>query len=64
MFSYTQLINPSTPLTFDYIPDCLTTAQIPFASSANEERKMLNIDAAKAAKALFEQASLDNIRCV
>ena len=64
MFSYTQLINPSVPLAFDYIPAHLTTAQIPFAPSANEERKMLDIDAATAAKALFEQASLDRISLV
>ena len=42
MFSYTQLINPSVPLAFDYIPTHLTTAKIPFAPSANEERKMLD----------------------
>lgn len=64
MFSYTQLINPSVPLAFDYIPTHLTTAKIPFAPSANEERKMLDIDAATAAKALFEQASLDHISLV
>ena len=64
MFSYTQLINPSVPLAFDYIPTHLTTAKIPFAPSANEERKMLDIDAAAAAKALFEQASLDRISLV
>lgn len=52
MFSYTQLINPSVPLAFDYIPPHLTTAQIPFAPSVNEERKMLDIDAATAAKAI------------
>ena len=64
MFSYTQLINPSVPLAFDYIPDRLVTAHIPFAPSVNEERKMLHIDAAKAAKSLFEQASFDHLSLV
>lgn len=64
MFSYTQLINPSTPLSFDYIPDSLVTAHIPFAPSTSEERKMLYTDAATAAKNLFEQASLDHISLV
>lgn len=61
MFSYTQLINPSAPLAFDYIPDHLTTAHIPFSPSANEERRQLESAAAAAAEALFRQASLDDI---
>lgn len=64
MFSYTQLINPSVPLAFDYIPDHLVTAHIPFAPSVNNERKMLYIDAAQAAKSLFEQASFDHLSLV
>ena len=61
MFYYTQLINPSSPLAFDYVPESLTTAQIPFSPSANYERRQLDCVAASAAEALFAQASLDNI---
>lgn len=64
MFSYIQLINPSFPLSFDYIPDSLITAPIPFAPFTKEERKMLDADAAQAAENLFAQASLDHISLV
>ena len=65
MFSYTQLINPSVPLAFDYIPTHLTTAKIPFAPSANEERKMLDIDAASIDQLenfIFKQSFLQFVR--
>lgn len=64
MVSYTQLINSSIPLAFDYVPEHLISTPIPFAPFTKEERKLLSIDAAKAAEALFKQAALDHISLV
>ena len=59
---YLILVNRNHTLNSDYIPENLTTPNIEFASSAADEEKRMQGEAAKALEQLFKGAKKENIK--
>jgi len=53
MISYTDLINRACPLTADYIPPDLIPCDFPFLASWDDQKRLLQKEAALMAKQLF-----------
>lgn len=56
MFSCTQLVNRSHKLPHAYIPENLTEPDIPFHAPSGDPKRLLQMQAARAAEELFRQA--------
>ena len=61
MSYYPVLVNKTHLLPFDYIPDDLEEAGIPFCAPPGSEKRLLRRKASKAAGRLFTQAALDKM---
>ena len=61
MTSYTILINRNHPLPKDFLPDFLTEPVIPFSAPPNDQKRLLQKEAALAVTLLFDQAASEGI---
>lgn len=64
MVSYPLLVNKSNPLSSYYVPNDLTEPCIPFSAPPNDERRLMQADAAAAVTGLFTQAALDGMKLI
>ena len=61
MFSYEMLVNCENRLPEDFVPPSLAAPDIAFAAEPSDEKRFLEIRAAKHAKRLFDAAKAEGI---
>ena len=61
MFSYEMLVNCENRLPEDFVPPSLAAPNIAFAAEPSDEKRFLEVRAARHAKRLFDAAKADGI---
>ena len=61
MFSYEMLVNCENRLPEDFVPPSLAAPDIAFAADPSDEKRFLEVRAAKHAKRLFDAAKAEGV---